>query len=100
MHHDGERLGPAAGAAAPYRGGAEVVQPHRHPHMGLGGTHAIGGIECDPSKIRDEGLGPGVAGLLTGHAVIAPEVTANIARRYPEAARGRNEDVSQILAYA
>ncbi len=44
------------------------------------------GIESDPAKLENEGLGPGVTGLPIDDAVVAAEVAASIARRDAEAA--------------
>ena len=71
----------AAVAGAADRRRAEIVEPDRDPHMGIGGADAVGGIEGDPAELGHEGLGPGVAGLLLDHAVVAMEIAADVARR-------------------
>src|SRR6516162_5658283 len=49
-----------------------------------------------PAELGHEGFGPGVAGLLFAHLVIAAEIAADIARRNTEAARGGDEDVGEV----
>ena len=100
LHGDLERLAAAAKAGAAHRRGAEIIEPDRHPHMGLGRADAVGGIEADPAEVLDMGLRPGVAGLLRGDAVGAVEMAADIARRNAELARGGDEDVGEVLADA
>ena len=84
-----ELFAAAAEAGAAHRRGAQVIEADRHPHMGLTGADAIGGVEADPAEVLDIDLGPGVAGLLGGDAVGAPEMAADIARRNTERARRR-----------
>ena len=99
-HRDIERLAAAAIAAAAHRRRAEIIEADRDAHMGVGRADAVGGVEGDPAEIGHESLGPGVAGLLLGHAVGAMEMAADIARRNGEAARGGDEDMGQVLAHA
>src|SRR5262245_35079637 len=95
-HPDRERLA-AAAVTRPAQGrSAEVIEPERGPHIGVGGAKAVGRIESDPAELRDEGFRPGVAGLLLVHAVVAAEIAAEIARGNTEAARGRDEDVGEV----
>ena len=81
---DRQRFAAAAVARAAHRRGAEIVEPDRDPHMGVGGANAVGRIEADPAEVRDIGLRPGVAGLLRGDAVGAVEMAADVARRNAE----------------
>src|SRR5690349_15475370 len=95
-----ERFAVAAIADAADRRRTEVVEANRHAHVGLRGANPIGRVEADPSQILDIGLGPGVTGVLCGHAVSAVEMPADIARRNAELARRCDENMSEILAHA
>src|SRR4029077_1898968 len=90
----------AAAARSAHRGGSEIVQTHRDAHVGVGRADAVGRIERAPADARHVNLRPGMAGVLLRHAVGAVEITADITRRNVEMARGRDEDVSQVLAHA
>src|SRR4051812_8106462 len=96
-HRDIERLAAAAKAGAADGRGAEIIQTDRDADMGVGRTDAIGCIEGDPTEVRYVSLGPGVAGLLIGHAVVALEMAADVARRNGDAARRSDEDMSEVL---
>src|SRR5262245_2309936 len=97
---DRERLAGAAIARAAQGRRAEIVEAHRHPNVGVGGADAVRRIESHPAEGRHERLGPGVAGLLLVHAVLAVEIAAHVARRDGEAAGGGDEDVGEVLADA
>src|SRR3979490_3360816 len=98
MDLDRARLARAAVAGAAQRSCPEVVQADGDPDMGVGGAESVCAVEGDPAKLRDVGLGPGVAGILLAHPVVAMEIAADIACRNSEAAAGRDEDVAEILA--
>src|SRR5260370_18677716 len=78
-HRDIERLAAAAEAGAAHGSGSEIIQPDRDADMGVGRADAVRGIEGDPAEIRHVSLGPGVAGLLSGHPVVARERAAAVA---------------------
>src|SRR5262245_66311387 len=89
---------PVTGAADRRR--TEVVECGRDPIMRLGGADSVRGIEGDPAEIRHKGLGPGMPGILLENAVIAMKMPADVAGGNPNAARGGNEDVGEVLADA
>ena len=95
-----QRFAAAAIARAAHRRGAEIIEPDRDPHMGVGGGNPVGRVEADPAEVLDIGFRPGMAGLLRGDAVGAVEMAADIARRDAELARRRDEDVGEVLADA
>ncbi len=97
---DIERLAAAAMAAAANRRGAEIIQADRDANMRIGRAHAVRRVEGNPAEAGDESLRPGVTGLLLGDAVAAMKMPADITRRDGEAARSRNEDMTQVLAHA
>src|SRR3954470_14296319 len=94
---DRHHFAATAVAGAAKRRRAEVVEPDRDPHMGIGGAQPVGGIEGDPAESGHECFGPGVAGLLLVHAVVAVEIAADVAGGNRQAARRRDEDMGEIL---
>ena len=99
-HRDVERLAAAAKAGAADGRGAEIIQTDRDADMGVGRADAIGCVKGDPTEVRYVSLGPGVAGLLIGHTVVALEMAADVASRNPNAPRRRDEDMREVLAHA
>src|SRR5215472_971068 len=89
-----------AEAHAEHRRRADGIEPHRHAHIGLGGTETVGRIKADPADIRDESLRPGMAGLLLDPAVGHLQVAGDVARRNVEVARGREKNVAMVAADA
>src|SRR5260221_12645771 len=93
---------------AAHRSGAEIIEPDGNPHVLAGGAHAVRRIEADPAEVGDVNFGPGVAHLvarllsrlLCKSAVTLAEIAGDIARRHPERARDRDEDVGKVLGYA
>src|SRR5882672_5177656 len=79
---------------------AQIVEADRDADMGVGRTHAVGRIERDPAEGGHEGLRPGVAGVLVGHAVVSAKVAAHIAGRNAGAAGGGEKDMGVVLADA
>ena len=71
----------AAITRATDRRGAEVVEPDRDPHMGIGRANPVGRVKAYPAQVLDMGFSPGVASLLRSDAIRAVEVAADIARR-------------------
>ena len=94
----GEGLVAAAIARAADRRCAEIIEPDRDPQMRVGRGDLVGGIERDPAEALDMRFGPGMTGILLDDAVVAKEIAADIARRDADAARGRDEDVGEVLA--
>src|SRR5690348_10205679 len=68
--------------------------------MGVGRADAVGRIERDPAETGHEGLGPGMAGVLIGHAVVAAKVAAHITGGDAGAAGSSEKDMGEVLAYA
>src|SRR5436853_6453269 len=68
--------------------------------MGFSRTDAIGRIEGDPANARYKGLHHRMARILCRHTVRTMEIAADITRRDVEMARGRDEDVGEVLAHA
>src|SRR5258705_11614640 len=109
---------------AAHGSGAEIIEPHGNAHVLAGGAHVARRIEADPAEAGDVSFGPGVAHLvahpvarhlvrhLTSHlarlvsrlrrksAVTLAEIAGDIARRRPERARDRDENVGKGLGYA
>ena len=54
--------------------------------MGVGCADAVGGVEGDPAETGNEGLRPGMAGILRDDPVAPAEIAADIARGNVEAA--------------
>ena len=50
---DIEAFAVATNARAAERRSAEIVEPDRDPQICVGGTHAVGGVECDPAEPVD-----------------------------------------------
>src|SRR5262249_54235583 len=97
---DRKRLADAAVTRPAQGRRAEVIEPDRDPHMGIGCAKSVGRIESDPAELGHEGFRPGMAGLLLAHAIVAAEIAADIARGNTKAARGGDEDVSEVATRA
>src|SRR5262249_44039326 len=78
----------------------EIIQTNGNPHMGIRTADAVCRVESDPAELRYECLRPGVPGILLADAVAAAEIAADVARRDAEVARGRDEDVGEVLTDA
>jgi hypothetical protein len=75
-----------------------VVDPDRHPDIGLVGADRIRRIERDPAERRYPGLGPGVPGVLDGGAIAPEQVTGDVAGGDAAQPRRGDEDVREVLA--
>src|SRR5205807_6034677 len=87
--------GPAGAGPAQGRR-AQSIEPDGDSHVGFRGTEPVGGIEGDPTELRQEGFRPGVAALLLAGAFVV-DVAADIARRDAQTTRGGDEDVREVL---
>src|SRR5260370_27003277 len=97
---DGERFRTAAVPAAANRRGAEIIEPDRHPHVGIGRANAVRRIEPRPAELGNEGLRPGVPRLLQHQPVGAPDIAAGRARRTAQRSRAPDEDAGLALPAA
>src|SRR5262249_57070085 len=86
----------AAIAGTSQRRSAEVVEPDRDTHMGIGGANPIRDVERHPAELGHVGFGPGVAGVLLADVVTVAEVAGDAAGRNAEAARRGDEDMRQV----
>src|SRR5215472_10268495 len=97
MHLGRDLLAGAAVARPAQRGSAQGVESDGDPHMGIGGTHPVRGIESNPTEFGHEGFGPGVAAVALGRTAVAADIAGHVARGDAETASGSNEDVGKIL---
>src|SRR5262245_10470156 len=100
MHLGRDLLAGAAVARPAQRGSAQGVESDGDPHMGIGGTHPVRGIEGNPTEFGHEGFGPGVAAVALGRTAVAADIAGHVARGDAETASGSNEDVGKILRAA
>src|SRR6202790_5642758 len=98
---DPDRLGfvRAAVAGAACRGGTKMVEPDRQPHMRIGRTDVVHGVEADPAEVAHERLGPGVAGRLF-RVLGTIEVAGDVAGGDIDMTGGGAEDMGEVLADA
>src|SRR5262249_36363246 len=82
---------------AAQRRGAEIVEANADPHVGVRHAQAMDRIEPTPAEAVAIGFRPAVAG--TG-AVVADPISADKARRNPDAAGCGDEDLCGVLGTA
>src|SRR5262249_12408463 len=97
---DRKHLASAAVAGAPHRRGTEIVERHRDPNLGFGGSNPVGHVERHPAELGHVGFGPGVTGVLLACAIVAAKIAGDATRRNVEAAGGRNEDMGEVVSGA
>ena len=87
---------PAAAAHPAHRAGIQIIEAHGQFQMTFGPGQFIGHVETVPGVIQP-GFGPGMAGQV--FAVFAVQITRDIPRRNPQAARTGDERVGVVLAH-
>ena len=96
---DVEPLRTAADTRAAHGRCLSRITSDRDTHVLVRRADAVGRIKGNPAETRHVHFGPGVAGLLID-AVRPQEVAADIACGMAESARGREQDVREVLADA
>src|SRR5919112_4856276 len=96
MDIDAQALLPPSATRAEHRSGAEIVEADRDPDVRVGRREPVRRVEAYPAQRVDISLDPGVARVLLGCAVAAPQVARHVARRDVAAARGGEEDMSEV----